>query len=913
MVVSWTRLSQLQRYEFQVAAAFLEGRFEEQDTVDWALGLDVGQNAERAAVIQILEHPKTRNLREPWRSVWALIEESWQQSSQRSKDRLDEYRIARRIRAGEKSGSLISSLVDLVRPIIEVKPLSKMYILERHRPKRPRRIDDIAYVSLSGGEVIDPDELGLDQVSGTQFLSELANELDAAVKKGLDIGRRLGWQGERARFWILGQLRRVYFVSEALRPPNEHEPDEFHHGIAPSVKLLYEVVSRLSDTERKTADSIIASWRTNGSSVHTRLWAAMARSPAVADSEEVASFLAELDASRFWDVNHYPEIAELRAVRFSELRPSDQSGILRRIRRGPPRRQWARQVDPERFDSVRRYWIVRELKRIELGGGSLPESDKDWLSQNQVDFDDLRDMSRIDEGFLGTMKARWVPPNPDNRLDLLEGSERLMALEEALSSGDDRWGEGPPGRAGDWIRAPGNAELVLKDLEATDDQGASFPLTWDRFGWSHEAPNKEVAECTPNLTSIARRVLNLLDRLSLSTASQAIEGITYWLSNWTTHTAGVEDVAKTWLRLWPTAVENTNAQQDEADKVNLNTVVQANNTEEVEDLDTLNTTAGRLVGVLLDLCPNLTDVAHPFQEDETLKRIRDTAIAASGRSGLIAQYRMIESLPWFLAADRTWTEEHLIEPLLADTLEAVSLWRAVARRVQHQGVLKHIGREMTKRANDSRLGRDARQVLVFNLVIQSLHALLRSNDPVVSDLDVQQMLRELDDEVRAHAADAIGRFVREMSAEHAGDGNEHFEPDSLFNDAAKPFLTKIWPQERSLSTPGVARALADLPASSGDAFAEAVNTIERFLVPFQCWALGEYGFRDFDDDESSLSQVDSREKAEALLVLLDRTIGETEGAVVPMDLGRALEHIKSQSPRIADQPEYRRLAALSRR
>ena len=30
------------------------------------------------------------------------------------------------------------------------------------------------------------------------------------------------------------------------------------------------------------------------------------------------------------------------------------------------------------------------------------------------------------------MKARWVPPNPDNRFDLLEGSERLAALEEAL-------------------------------------------------------------------------------------------------------------------------------------------------------------------------------------------------------------------------------------------------------------------------------------------------------------------------------------------------------------------------------------------------------------------------------------------------------------------------------------------------
>ena len=32
-------------------------------------------------------------------------------------------------------------------------------------------------------------------------------------------------------------------------------------------------------------------------------------------------------------------------------------------------------------------------------------------------------------------------------------------------------------------------------------------------------------------------------------------------------------------------------------------------------------------------------------------------------------------------------------------------------------------------------------------------------------------------------------------------------------------------------TPGVSGAFADLPATSGEAFAEAVDRIERFLVP----------------------------------------------------------------------------------
>ena len=220
---------------------------------------------------------------------------------------------------------------------------------------------------------------------------------------------------------------------------------------------------------------------------------------------------------------------------------------------------------------------------------------------------------------------------------------------------------------------------------------------------------------------------------------------------------------------------------------------------------------------------------------------------------------------------------------------------------------------MVERANDTRLGRDARRMLVFNVVIQSLHAFHQNRDPVISNLDVQQMLRSLDDEVRAHAADTVGRFVREMSEQDGADSDESLSPELLFRSAARPFLEQVWPRERSLSTPGVARAFANLPSTSGEAFAEAVDVIERFLVPFECWSIGDYGLRDVDDDDSRMSEIDTRDKVEALLLLLDRTIGSTEGAVVPIDLGRALEHLRSIVPRIVEKPGFRRLATLTRR
>ena len=78
--------------------------------------------------------------------------------------------------------------------------------------------------------------LELSTLEEVSFLSFLANGLEAAVVAGLDIARRLGGHGERQP-WRLWQLNRVYYVPVAARPGGVHEPDEFHRGIAPSVKL----------------------------------------------------------------------------------------------------------------------------------------------------------------------------------------------------------------------------------------------------------------------------------------------------------------------------------------------------------------------------------------------------------------------------------------------------------------------------------------------------------------------------------------------------------------------------------------------------------------------------------------------------------------------------------------------------
>lgn len=117
---------------------------------------------------------------------------------------------------------------------------------------------------------------------------------------------------------------------------------------------------------------------------------------------------------------------------------------------------------------------------------------------------------------------------------------------------------------------------------------------------------------------------------------------------------------------------------------------------------------------------------------------------------------------------------------------------------------------------------------------------------------------------------------------------------------------------------GVSRRFSCLPAVSGGAFAEAVDQVARFLVPFDCRSLLAYGF-----NESGLSEhfgmprlsdaVDDSPKAHALLRLLDLTVGESQDAVIPDDLGIALDRIESRAPMLTSDPAFQRLAAAARR
>lgn len=913
MTDPWVDLDAHDRETLHAIIAFLNKRLGEQETIDWALKLEPRQRIERIAISYLLTGQGAGDLAKPWAEAWRLIEESWSSPRPEEPNGTAIYHIGKRLQAGDRSGAAVAAIVHLVAPRLEVESVDASRRGRIKKPRTPKSVAHILSARLASGRLIDLNVLKLAKLNDVAFLTSLATALEAVVNQGLDTARRLGW--DEQSYFPVGFLNRVYYTQSTRGHRQVGDPDAGNQGIAPSVKLLHAVVARIAEIQPTAAQPFVRRWQVDESSIFTRLWSAMARNSELVEADVVSSFLKSLDNLRFWNLHMFPDIAEVRALRFGEFDLLSQRQIAARLQRGRPRNQWPRSADKAKVADASLYWAVRELRRIEAAGCELPANAETWMEARLSQFVDLARMT-IDAGFLEGITVDYIAPDPDSRYDSLQGLSRLTALETALVTLRGGWDADPAGRAKDWIGQQGNADKLLADFESANNSGDDFPEVWNRFGWAHRPP-REVG----GVDIEADRVLNLLDHLSESTVSSSIDGICAWLDAWKDHVVRRPLALPIWLRLWPIAVEATNRRPVEGDDEDLNVTARiVNNDREPLDLDTLNTPAGKLIGVFLAACPDLPPGAKAFPPASMERQMRDLVVAAEGRSGLIAKHRMIECLPYFLHADAGWTGEHLIAPLNKDDTAALALWRAVARGKHGAKVLESIGSAMVERANDPRLGRETRERLVFSLVIESLHAFREARQSVVPNQRIQQLLRTLDDEVRASAANAVQQFVRELSASAASNAAENSEerkePASaavLFQTAAAPFLREVWPQERSLVTPGVSSALADLPATSGEAFAEAVDTISRFLVPFNCWSMVEYGLYGNEGGTKRLDIINNKVKAQALLVLFDLTIGKSEGAVVPHDITDALDQILTVDPSFRSDAVFRRLATAARR
>ena len=894
MKMLWSGLDERDERVFWMTASFVAGRLCERSTLDWAMALSAEREAERRALIHVLHDGQTPALAEPWRTAWGLVEASWSGSGETDESGVSAYSIRTRVESGERSSELVGSIVKLVEPRLKVERASWWSGRKRGRPKV---FGDLVSASLTSGYVVNAAELGLLAVADSDFLLGLANALDGSLRRGLALGRRIGWDGGD-QLWRLGSLNRV---DQGLGGEDNDDADAFHRGIAPIAKLLYAVASRLAEVAPRKVAPLLLAWRTSETAIDLRLWAALGSGRDVVPAEDVAEFLAGLDNTRFWDLHLHPEVALLRARRYGELAPAVRGNIAKRLRHRPPRKHWPRRADAERLNEGREYWAARELQRIAVCGGVLPARERAWLQERLVRFGELATMD-AEEGFLGGTRIVERPTvEADASFGELAGEVRLRALQRMLADPEDS-AKGSSGRA--WLGQRDNLSTVVVEIAGTAGGAVEYSrlLVWVL---RIHGPTGEAARDGAE----AAAMLGVLAGLPAPARADTAGGVSEWMGRWCKVIAKDAAWKDVWLKVWPAVVEATNAIYRPEDQGRLNVVVaEGDDEKEPGDLDTLNTPVASLVDVFLKSCPAVKpEDPNPF-DCSALGQVRDALTACEGQALLIVRHRLIRQLQYFLSADHAWAEANLIAPLLSDEAGRLALWRAVARANLRRTALALIGAEVAKETANPFLGHRTRTSLVFSLVVESLFALLDGREPAVDATRVQQMLRVVDDEIRGEAAEAIVRFVRDVSKSKRSSGTEEFK------HAAAPFLRDIWPLERMLATRGVSRALAELPARSGTAFAEAVTAVERFLVPFACHSLVDYGLYGKDGNGvPKLNIVDDERKGLALLRLLDLTVGASAGSVVPFDLRDALDRIRSVKADLAERAEFRRLWSLGER
>ncbi len=120
----WESLNEQDWGSFRVIVAFLEGRLEERATIEWALRLKPNDTVTRTALLELINNPRGLKIGEPWRSAWRLIEESWKNPAVEDRHSTDAYDVQYRIDTGDRSGSLVKAIVELVAPRLKAEPFS---------------------------------------------------------------------------------------------------------------------------------------------------------------------------------------------------------------------------------------------------------------------------------------------------------------------------------------------------------------------------------------------------------------------------------------------------------------------------------------------------------------------------------------------------------------------------------------------------------------------------------------------------------------------------------------------------------------------------------------------------------------------------------------------------------------------
>jgi hypothetical protein len=875
--------STLEREIEWASAAFLESRLRERATFDWAAKLDGGRIAERNAIRELLYY-RTPDLEEPFRSAWFWVCEAWDEPALREEAREE---MGDAIRRGVDPLAFVATIADLVRPRLTVEPVH-----ENRRGRGAKTVLDLIAPKLDAHRLVSLADLGLGEVENLAFLNHLAARLDCELASSLVRADRIGGAAPALANWI----ERIYPKLLPNGGGDANDPDEFREGFGPVVKLLYQVFDRLRTSDLEGARRLIQSWRQREHALFLRLWAAAARDPELAAPGEVGAFLRGLDDRQFWSLSEYPEIAELRGLRFAQLDAADRAAIEARLRRLPPTRHFFRTRAPDERTIARKSWARRELNRMEVGGGEFGQETQDWIAAFDAANEARMPLTSVTSDIDSAYDISWATETGEVSMD--EVGDLLPRLERDLGGADDR----DKRSARQTVRA--RSDDILAAITAAPD--GAYPRVLGALA-GVESDRGRGPQPTDG-GAVDAKAQALLAAASSTPAAKLADGVRNfadWLDVWAKRLRTDLRLWKLWVSLWPAAVALTNSTPVVVDGVP-DFLDSSQDREGRLVSEALNSPVGHMISALFNALPNVNEVPHPF-ENPDLRTVRDAAFAATGDARLQVLHRFLGALEYMRRADEPWATEHLLKPLQRSERQDVQIWDAIARRGLSPESFRMVGQNMAAVARGDLLPAKTRSGLAATVTYATLADLQSGAELTVPPAEVQQMLRLGGDQVRIGAASSQKGFLEAMGK----------SPEDQFISAVEPFLTTIWPGDHTLRSAGVSSVLATVPAAAGGEFVAAVRAVAHLIIPFDAWSLTVFGYFAKSKDSSGVlhrqaRQMSSAEEAAAWLELLDLSIGRGDGAIYPRDLATALDSIATASRALTRDPRYQRLVSLVR-
>lgn len=850
---------------------FLEQRQTDPDILLWAARLTPDHSAERSAVRDLILY-SSNQIAEPYRSAWRYIAQSW--ANEITDADLSTFHVQDAVEQGVDPRMLLDDIVSLVEPRIQVDSVYG----RRPTTGKIEKVSDLLPVTLGAAKHVRIADLGLTENVDPKVWGELVDRLESALVCALHHADRLGSQ------WLANWVARVYRTEE----PDE-DPDQFRDGFAPIAKLYSEALEKLIRVDPQAAARRLEQLDNRPWKLTRRIWAVGARAPDAVGPLKIGVWLDGLADDDVWDVFDYPEFAELRAARFGELDKEQRQRFEVRVRKGPPLSSYRRSVSPERKRALQREAATHEMRRLASSGAELTASSRVWLAARE----DVQGSSDVWSRY--SQDPPWTGPDVAP-LDL-EDPELPAKLDAALT-------DQPYVTSREAIDAVGaNWNTLFARLR--DDSkllrhgrlvGAlAFTLRDQTIGRTPESEDAKVA------AEKSEALLALLPAIPESALRDAADGLGHWFDIVPEAMLAQPQLREAWLRLWPHAVAETNAQAAQrVSEITAEATTEATPADPEERISTsaLNSAVGRMLSAFGRMLPRGEDAATAFL-DPHLRAMREAAATAVGEAGRQGLYRLLLLVRYLNHVDPEWTRAHLLGPL-RDGADP-TMWDAISRiPLLAPEAFAEVAAEQVRKVWDDRLSAKLRSRLAERVILPVVFALEEGSPSPVPFPDVEQMLRLGGPAVRAHCASALVRVLESRK-----------EPDA-YRQCIKPILTTAWPKDRSTLSPALADALAAMPAAAHGAFAECVDDIAGLLMPFDAWSLWEYRIYERDGDERSLRPLASDEEAFALLKLLDLTIGQEEQAVRPRDLDVALAAIAERSKRAARTTAFARLTALTR-